>query len=85
MQTIEMLSSANIGRAVVGYLGVPIRDLDVVADPQVPGCYAIQVVAKGMGTVQFLLRGVPAANVVAGDLEEVEFTTWPPKMREFAK
>jgi hypothetical protein len=80
-----MQLDGTIGRAVAEYIGGSVLELDVVPDPGVKGVYAIQALVKpndgNAFQVQFLLSGVSLKTVVAGDLEEVEFTSWPPTSR----
>lgn len=77
-----MSLDGTIGNAVAEYVGGRVIELDVVPDPIVPGCYAIQALVKPEGQnatiVQFLIEGVPLRNVCAGDLQECEFRSWPP-------
>ena len=77
--------NGTIALAVADYIGGAVIECDVVPDPQIAGVYAIQALVKPEDgnalVVQFLLRGVPLQNVVAGDLEEVEFVMWPPTTR----
>jgi hypothetical protein len=82
MMTLDR--DGTIGVAVAEYTGCRVLELDVVLD-SVPGVFAVQSLVKSQSgnafVVQFLLRGVPLQNVCAGDLEEVEFTSWPPTAR----
>lgn len=75
--------SGSIGRAVAGYTGAEVLELEVVPDLFVPGCYAVQALCKQAGEnasiSQFLIEGVPLQNVAAGDLIDVVFTCWPPR------
>ena len=72
----------SIGKAVADYCGDQIDSVDVYPDPNVPGVFAVRATVNyhggGLTTfVDFLVR-VPVQKVTANDLEECEFTTWPP-------
>lgn len=77
-----------IGAAIADYTGRQVRDLDVVPDPDMPGVFAVRAVTRMHGgktratdrAIFFLIRNVPLQKVTADDLEEVEFTTWPPEV-----
>lgn len=82
---MQMDVNGTIGKAVADYTGGTVLELDVVPDPNVPGAYAIQATVRAdyfdppqVGVAQFLLSGVPVQKVTEDDLEEVEFTAWPP-------
>jgi len=79
-----------LGTAIADYTGLTVVALDVVADPEVEGTWAVQTTVaneenhpRELTTLQFLLRGFKTPRTLnavnATDLEEVEFTTWPPK------
>jgi len=77
----------TIGRAVADYTGKEVIELEAVADPN---AYAFAVRAVVAGPVDrehsesrelFFLIRVPLQKVKADDLEEVEFTQWPPVAR----
>ena len=78
--SIKVAHSGTIGKAVEDYTGWPLVDLDVVPDPVVPGVYAVHAVygRTKRFTGHFLIKGVPLNRVTAQDLEEVQFTHWPP-------
>ena len=69
---------ALIVAAVHAYLATSAEhvEVDVVADPVVEGTYAVRVryPNRVAATPQFIV----AAPYGVGDLEEVEFTAWPP-------
>jgi len=81
-----MIISLNgtVGRAVQQYTGTHINWVDVYPDPNVPGVFAVRAQQDWHHTgtettIDFLIR-VPLQKVTAADLEECEFTTWPPVM-----
>ena len=83
---MQMNVNGTIGQAVAQYVGGTVLELEVVLDPHVAGCYAVQALVKperGNATiVQFLITDVPISNVTCDHLEEVTFTSWPPTSRQ---
>lgn len=65
-------------KTVRDYTGIdiPKKDMDVFPDPKVPGTYAVRVRNfEGRGEDQcFLVYGTD----VDTEIEEAEFTEWPP-------
>jgi len=77
-----------VAEAVRSYTGREVLDVQVAADPVVRGTYAVRAVVKGALVKQredfYLLRlggrrGLQ--DVTWEDLEEAEFTAWPPVAR----
>jgi hypothetical protein len=62
-------------QAVREYTGDPTLKLKTWPDPKVPGCWALQDEEGNGYLISGNVRGVPTM----GDVEEVEFETWPPK------
>jgi len=71
----------TIGRAVADYTGKEVVELEAVADPNAYA-FAVRAVVRGYepNPIFFLIR-VPLQKVKVADLEEVEFTQWPPVAR----
>lgn len=71
----------TIGLAIAAYTGRDVITLDVVPDPRTPGVFAARALVRRRKLrkfhVEFLIR-VPLHRVTAKDLEECEFTQWPP-------
>jgi len=68
---------------IQNYTGRIVKDVEVHADPKVTGSYAIRAFMKDGKTIDFLVcAGWDSEgrqpNVVADNLEETEFTTFPP-------
>lgn len=78
--------NGTIGQAVALYTNCDVLSLDIVQDPVVADVVAIKAEVRpqtGFPGVPlfFLVRGVPLQKIRAADLEEVEFTAWPPTAR----
>lgn len=79
--------SGTIARAVADYTGCLVRECEAVPDPNVAGTFAVRAVVRAYivgardRTIFFLIAGVPLARLTVNDLEEVEFTEWPPTVR----
>lgn len=79
----------TIGRAVEKYTGRALVELDIVADPNVRGAFAVRAVVAGQRPdddyswliEEFFLVRTPLQHVTAEDLEEVKFTQWSPRVR----
>lgn len=81
----------TIGRAVADYTGRKLLELEAVADPNAPA-FAVRALLGGRpgdsrlivgGPVEvFFLIRVPLQHVTASELEECEFTQWPPAVRQ---
>jgi hypothetical protein len=81
--------------AIKDYTGLSVIALEVYHDPVVEGTWAVQATVandantpRETGTVQFLLTGFTTGvrsllEVTDTDLEEVEFTAWPPTRATF--
>ena len=54
--------------------------VDVVADPNVPGTYAVRARTRPGGAVLYFLWYASGADALQR-LEEVQFNTWPPRAR----
>lgn len=79
------IKDGTIMRAVKEYCSDTIDWVEVIPDPHVPGVFAVRAQQNyhggGLTTfVDFLVR-VPLQTMTADDLEEVEFTTWPPEAK----
>jgi len=82
-------TNGTLGHAIAEYTGLRVLELDVVADPVVEGTYAMQAQlfdpeAKTGMSAQFLVCDVPLRQVTENDLEECEFTHWPPTCERVA-
>lgn len=82
-------TNGTLGHAIAEYTSLRVLELDVVADPVVEGTYAMQALlfdddAKTGLTAQFLVCDVPLRQVTMNDLEECEFTSWPPTSENVA-
>ena len=69
--------------AIADYLALPMMGLvvETADDPTHSDCIAIRTTHWGEPGAQFLLTHIPAKpnhDWVVENLEEVEFTTWPP-------
>lgn len=75
---------------VAAYTGFKVKELEVHADPEVSGTYALRaIVGRAFGDVRldFLIVGNHVegglrnadAETIAENLEECEFTVWPPR------
>lgn len=79
--------SGTIGIAVAIYTGRTLVSLEAVPDPNVPA-FAVRAITRTPGKTSrtdrtdFFLITVPLQRVTAEDLEEVEFTCWPPEVRQ---
>jgi hypothetical protein len=73
--------SSPIARAIQDYTGKDAVSVDVVPDPNFPGVYAIRAELDDT-TLDFLIRDVLLQRVTENDLEEVEFKTWPPQVKQ---
>lgn len=75
--------SGTIGKAVEEYTGAKVLDLEVV--PDLPGTFAVQALVKDGPipyTIQFILAPKSLLDINPWtELEEVEFTMWPPTRR----
>jgi len=73
----------TLGHAVAEYTGTRVIELDVIPDPHVEGAYAMQAILDDarVHCLQFMVRDIELRKVTAEDLEEVEFTTWPPEVK----
>jgi hypothetical protein len=73
----------SVGLAIADYTGRDVLDLDIVPDPNIPGVFAARALVRRRKlqkfNIYFLIR-VPLKNVTADDLEECEFTCWPPEV-----
>lgn len=78
--------NGTVGQAIADYMGRKVDWVKMCLDPVVVGTYAIraqvQAVFPGHSyIVDFLIKGVALTKVTPRDLEEVEFTEWPPSSR----
>ncbi len=65
-------------KAVEEYTGKKVETIDVFQDPKVSGCIAIRVTLEGeKHHIDFIKTHSDPIN--ADNLEEAEFTEWPPK------
>jgi hypothetical protein len=76
-------TNGSLGRAIAEYTGLRVLELDLIPDPVVAGTYAMQAIlfddpASTGFTQQFLVCDIPLRQVTEHDLEECEFTHWPP-------
>ncbi len=71
----RMVSKAQAVAAVRDYTGDPTLALKAHADPKVDGCWALQD-AEGNG---YLIQGNLGHAPTGDDVEEVEYTSWPPR------
>ena len=63
------------------YIGKKPNDVEIISDPNVSGTYAIEADSN-----HFLLTGYNKSKTfrdLFGDLEECEFSSWPPKSKDF--
>lgn len=66
------------------YLGNVVDDLQTKEDPRVPGTVAVRATVDG-NSVDFIIVGYSedmSPDDVMNNLEEVEFSTWPPRSGE---
>lgn len=78
MMVISVSTTGTLAQAIKDYLGHDeLKDLEVVPDPGVPGTFALRATLSDR-TLDFLVSGVGLDKVRAADLEECEFTKWPP-------
>jgi hypothetical protein len=74
--------NGTIGKAVATYTGGLVERLEVIAD-SVPGTYACMAIVRRHRerplVLQFILRGVALHRVTENDIEECDFTSWPPR------
>jgi hypothetical protein len=80
---MNIKTNGTLGHAIAEYTGLRVLELDVVADPVIEGTYAMQATVFDPETssgrmLQFLVCDVPLRQVTENDLEECEFTHWPP-------
>jgi len=82
---MRIKTDGTIGIAIAIYTGHHVVELDVVQDPVVKDCTAIRTVTEPCAgfrnTLFFLVRNKPLHLINSNDLEEVEFTEWPPTSR----
>lgn len=78
MKPIELYVTGTVGRAIADYSGVAPSSLSCYPDPKVPGTYAFRASFPDGTGLDFLVIGVPLADVTGEDLEETDFETWPP-------
>jgi len=74
-----------LSQGVVQYSGKQPRGVEIVGDRKVPGTYALRVHYTDDTEATFLITGFHSgctAEFVEQNLEEVEFTTWPPTSGE---
>ena len=80
-----MSTTGTVALAVAEYTGGDVLQLECVPDPSVVGVYALRADVKvgrsNPVAMTFLVRGVALNRVHSDDLEEVEFTEWPPVAR----
>ena len=73
----------TVGHVIEQYLDLPVEEVEVVPDPVVAGAYAIRARARTSSldtrTFEFLVTNVALHRLDVGDLEEVEFMSWPPE------
>ena len=72
--------------AVELYTGRKVASLLRHDDPEVAGCVALRATMEGGDVIDFLLsansRFCLTATALADELEECEFTAWPPRSGE---
>lgn len=78
---MKINTNGTIGEAVALYTNKVVLELDVVQDPVVADATAIKATLPLDEVLYFLVRGVPLHLIRAADLEEVEFTEWPPSAK----
>ena len=88
MSGINLDLKGTIAQAVYFYTGSQPEVLQCVPDPQVPGTYAfratIMEVCDGKSyprDLHFVTAGVALHRITADDLQECEFSEWPPVAR----
>lgn len=68
-------------KAIEDYTGVKVKEIEVVEDNKVEGCYAMKAVmckrVCGKNTLYFLKTH--SDPISYNTIEDVEFTSWPPK------
>lgn len=82
-------TNGSLGHAIAEYTGLRVLELDVIPDPVVEGTYAMQAIlfddaAQTGFTQQYLVCDIPLRQVTEHDLEECEFTSWPPTSENVA-
>lgn len=74
------LRNGTLRRAIEAYLGTRVMSVQAVPDPNLPAVALRAFVSRGR-TVDFLVTNTPLQQVTKDDLEEVQFTAWPPTVR----
>jgi hypothetical protein len=69
-----MKRNERIKQAIGDYTGLAVNELDVCPDPKVEGTYAARATLSDGHVMTCLFIG----EISTENLEEVEFTTWPP-------
>ena len=75
---MEMNIEGTVGEAIETYTGRELERLECAPDPNVAGCYGLRAWFEDGEVADFVVKGVALRSVTEDDLEEVEFTTWPP-------
>jgi len=70
-----------VWRAVAALTGREVRAVECAADPSVRGAFAIRAHFAEGPALHFLITAGRLDGVTERDLEEVEFTAWPPASR----
>lgn len=83
MNIISVSLTGTLAEVVKNYTGRELEDLEVVPDPEVPAVYALQATFTDGQRLQMLLKDVALNKVTIDDIEEVEFTSWPPTSNGF--
>lgn len=85
MKATETEVCSALGCAVANYVGGRVLYLETVADPSVEDTHAVRATVKNDAgnphDLFFLVVRTPLARVTVEELEEVEFTDWPPTLR----
>lgn len=79
MNILDLDPMGSIGRVIANYAGEP-ASVELIIDPFHEATYALKVIFKDEANTKlyFLLRDVALDKLTVADLEEVEFTAWPP-------
>jgi len=71
-------------KAVEEYTGVKVKSIQVIADPQVSGCYAMRAIMmeEVCDTKTLYFIKTHSDPITADTIEDAEFESWPPKSGE---
>lgn len=80
---INLLLTGTIAQAIEAHTGKKLHNLECFPDPKVPGTYAFRATfrfddGEGFFTLDFLTIGVALHEITMQDLEDCEYTDWPP-------